>query len=75
MAASISINRLPLFDGSNHQFRSNHMSIFMWFYDYEMWDVVLDDHYTTIVNQLNKLGRVIPKDKLVKRLLKSLPKA
>ena len=33
------------------------------------------DRYTTIVNQLNQLGRVIPEDELVKRLLKSLPKA
>ena len=32
------------------------------------------DRYTTIVNQLNQLGRVIPKDEMVKRLLKSLPK-
>ena len=33
------------------------------------------DRYTTIVNQLNQLGRVIPKDKMVKRLLRSLPKS
>ena len=33
------------------------------------------DRYTTIVNQLNQLGRVIPEDELVKRLLRSLPKA
>ena len=32
------------------------------------------DRYTTIVNQLNQLEKVIPKDELVKRLLKSLPK-
>ena len=32
------------------------------------------DRYTTIVNQLNQLGKVIPKDELVRRLLKSLPK-
>ena len=32
------------------------------------------DRYTTIVNQLNQLGKVIPKDELVKRLLRSLPK-
>ena len=33
------------------------------------------DRYTTIVNQLNQLGRVIPKDKMVKRLFRSLPKS
>ena len=27
------------------------------------------DRYTTIVNQLNQLGRVIPEDEMVKRLL------
>ena len=32
------------------------------------------DQYTTIMNQLNQLGRVIPKDEMVKRLLRSLPK-
>ena len=30
------------------------------------------DWYTTIVNQLNQLGRVIPKDEMVKKLLRSL---
>ena len=35
----------PLFDGSNYQFWSNRMSIFMQSYDYEMWDVVLDGPY------------------------------
>ncbi|XWS10510.1 hypothetical protein CRYUN_Cryun39dG0085800 [Craigia yunnanensis] len=33
------------------------------------------DRYTTITNQLNQLGEIIPEDELVKRLLKSLPKA
>ena len=33
------------------------------------------DWYTTIVNQLNQLGRVISKDEMVKRLLKSLHKS
>ena len=37
-----STNRPLLFDGSNYQFWSNRMSIFMRSYDYEMWDVVLD---------------------------------
>ena len=32
------------------------------------------DWYTTIVNQLNQLGKVILEDELVKRLLRSLPK-
>ena len=32
------------------------------------------DYYTTIVNQLNQLRRVISKDELVMRLFKSLPK-
>ena len=33
------------------------------------------NRYTTIVNQLNQRGRVIPKDEMVKRLLRSLPKS
>ena len=48
MAADVeghSTNRPPLFDGSNYQFWSNRMSIFMRSYDYEMWDVVLDGPY------------------------------
>ena len=32
------------------------------------------DQYTTIVNQLNQLGKAIPEDEMVKRLLRSLPK-
>ena len=32
------------------------------------------DRYTTIINQLNQLGRTIPDDELVKRLLRSLYK-
>ena len=33
------------------------------------------DRYTTIVNQLNQLGRVIPEDEMVKRLFRSFPKS
>ena len=33
------------------------------------------DRYTAIINQLNQLGRVILEDELVKRFLRSLPKA
>ena len=33
------------------------------------------DRYTTIVNQLNQLGRVILEDEMVKILLRSLPKS
>ena len=33
------------------------------------------DRYTTNVNQLNELGKVIPEDKMVKRLFRSLPKS
>ena len=33
------------------------------------------DQYTTIVNQLNQLGRVISEDEMVKRLLRSLLKS
>ena len=40
-----STNRPLLFDGSNYQFWSNRMSIFMRSYDYKMWDVVLDGPY------------------------------
>ena len=38
-------NKPPLFDGSNYQFWSNRMSIFVRTYDYEMWDAVLDGSY------------------------------
>ena len=38
-------NRPPLFNGSNYQFWSNRISIFMRSYNYEMWDVVLDGPY------------------------------
>ena len=40
-----STNRPPLFNGSNYQFWSNCISIFMRSYDYKMWDVVLDGAY------------------------------
>ena len=40
-----STNRPPLFDGSNYQFWSNRMSIFMRAYYYEIWDIVLDGPY------------------------------
>ena len=40
-----STNKPPLFVGSNYQFCSNRMSIFMRAYDYEIWDVVLDGPY------------------------------
>ena len=43
-----STNRPPLFDGSNYQFWSNRMSIFMRAYDYEMWDVVLNGPYVSM---------------------------
>ena len=33
------------------------------------------DRYTTIVNQLNQLRRIISEDEMVKRLLRSLPKS
>ena len=33
------------------------------------------DRYTTIVNQLNQLGRVILEDEMVKRFFRSLPKS
>ena len=33
------------------------------------------DCYTSIVNQLNQLGRVILEDESIKRLIRSLPKA
>ena len=40
-----SLNRPVLFDGSNYQFWSNRMSIFIRSYDYQMWDIVLDGSY------------------------------
>ena len=33
------------------------------------------DRFTTIVNWLNQLGKIILEDELVKRLLRSLPRA
>ena len=48
MAAGVeghSRNRPSLFDGSNYQFWSNRISIFMRSYDYEVWDIVLDGPY------------------------------
>ena len=45
---SHSINRPPLFDGSNYQFWSNRMSIFMRSFDYEMWDIVMEGPYVPI---------------------------
>ena len=55
MAAGVEghfINRPPLFDGSNYQFWSNRMSIFMQSYDYEMWDVVLDGPYVPMKTKI-----------------------
>ena len=43
-----STNRPPLFDGSNYQFWSNRMSIFIRAYDYEMCDIVLDGPYISM---------------------------
>ena len=40
-----STNRPPLFNGTNYQFWSNRMSIFMRAYYYKMLDVVLIDPY------------------------------
>ena len=37
-----STNRLPLFDGTNYQFWSNKMSIYMRSYDYHMWNIIVD---------------------------------
>ena len=37
-----STNRPPLFDGTNYQFWSTKMSIYMRSCDYLMWDVVVD---------------------------------
>ena len=48
MAAGVeghSTNKPPIFDGSNYQFWSNRISIFMRSYDYEMWDIMLDGLY------------------------------
>ena len=42
---SHSTNRPSLFDGSNYQFWSYKMSIYMRSYDYEMWDVVINGPY------------------------------
>ena len=64
MAAGVeghSTNRPTLFDGSNYQFWSNRMSIFMQSYDYEMWDVVLEGLY---VPMRTKTGSEVSKPKL-----------
>ena len=56
-----STNRPPLLDGSNNQFWSNRMSIFMRAYDYEIWHVVLDDPY---VSMKTKVGSEALKPKI-----------
>ena len=43
-----STNRSLIFDGTNYQFWSNRMSIFMQAYDYEMWDVMLDGPHVSM---------------------------
>ena len=43
-----SINRPPLFDGTNYQVWSNRMSIYMRSCDYEMWKVIMDGPYVPI---------------------------
>ena len=40
-----STNRPSLFDGTNYNFWSNRMSIYMRSCDYEMWEVVMDGPY------------------------------
>ena len=40
-----STNRPPLFYGTNYQFWSNGMSIYMRSCDYEIWEVVMDGPY------------------------------
>ena len=55
-----STNRPPLFDGTNYQFLSNRMSIYMRSCDYEMWDVVMNDPYVpTKIEREN--GKLEPK--------------
>ena len=43
-----SINKPHLFDGTNYQFWSNKMSIYMRSYDYQIWDVVVDGPFVPI---------------------------
>ena len=57
-------SKITLFFNQYEMFKmQSNKSITSWF-----------DRYITIVNQLNQLSRVISKDELVKRLLRSLPK-
>ena len=43
-----STNRPPLFDGTNYQFWSTRMSIFMRSCNYHMWDVMVDGPFVPI---------------------------
>ena len=55
MVASVegqSTNKPHLYDGSNYQFWSNRMSIFMRSYDYKMQDVVLDGPYVPMKTKM-----------------------
>ena len=57
---SYSTNRPPLFDGTNYQFWSNKMSIYMRSCDYEMWEVILDGPYVPTKTK-RKNGELEPK--------------
>ena len=57
-------SKIALFSNQYEMFKMQaNGSITQWF-----------DRYTTIINQLNKLGKIISKDELVNRLLRSLSK-
>ena len=55
-----STNRPHLFDGSNYQFWSNRMSIFMRSYNYEIWDGVLDGPYVPMKTS-TRVEALVPK--------------
>ncbi|EOY03287.1 Uncharacterized protein TCM_018121 [Theobroma cacao] len=45
VAEGQSINKPPLFDGSNYPYWSTRMSIYIRAIDYEMWDVIIDEPF------------------------------
>ena len=57
-----SINRPSLFDGTNYHFWNTRMSIFMRYWDYHMWDVVVDGLFVPM-RKIRGSGEQVPKQR------------
>ena len=57
-----SINIPPLFDGTNYQFWSTRMSIFMRSCDYHIWDVVVNGSFVSM-RKIRASGEQVPKQR------------